>query len=58
MNLARAAGTIDRSALMEPTAGPMSDEEAAAAMRLLMKKGVLGSAVFQVQHDEAEAWQG
>jgi catechol 2,3-dioxygenase-like lactoylglutathione lyase family enzyme len=34
--------------LMEPSAGPMFDEEAAAAMRLLMKKGVLGSAVFQV----------
>ena len=34
--------------LMEPTAGPMFDEEAASAMRLLIKKGVLGSGVFQV----------
>ena len=34
--------------LMEPTAGPMLDEEAAQAMRLLLKKGVLGSGVFEV----------
>jgi catechol 2,3-dioxygenase-like lactoylglutathione lyase family enzyme len=35
-------------ALMEPKAGPMFDEEAAQAVRLLMKKGVLGAGVFQV----------
>jgi catechol 2,3-dioxygenase-like lactoylglutathione lyase family enzyme len=34
--------------LMEPKAGPMFDEEAAAAIRLLLKKGVLGSGVFEV----------
>ena len=34
--------------LMEPTAGPMLDEEAAAAVRLLLKKDVLGAGVFQV----------
>jgi catechol 2,3-dioxygenase-like lactoylglutathione lyase family enzyme len=34
--------------LMEPVAGPMFDEEAASAVRLLLKKGVLGSGVFQV----------
>ncbi len=34
--------------LMEPKAGPMLDDEAAAAVRLLLKKGVLGSGVFQV----------
>lgn len=34
--------------LMEPTAGPMLDEEAAAAVRLLLRKGVLGARVFQV----------
>jgi len=34
--------------LMEPKAGPMLDEEAAQAVRLLLKKGVLGSGVFQV----------
>ncbi len=34
--------------LMEPTAGPMLDEEAASAVRLLLKKGVLGSGVFEV----------
>jgi catechol 2,3-dioxygenase-like lactoylglutathione lyase family enzyme len=34
--------------LMEPMAGPMLDEEAAAAMRLLLKKGVLGGGVFHV----------
>jgi catechol 2,3-dioxygenase-like lactoylglutathione lyase family enzyme len=32
--------------LMEPTPGPMFDEEAAAAVRLLLKKGVLGAGVF------------
>ena len=34
--------------LMEPKAGPMFDEEAAAAIRMLLKKGVLGSGVFEV----------
>ena len=34
--------------LMEPKAGPMFDEESAQAIRLLLKKGVLGSGVFQV----------
>ena len=34
--------------LMEPKAGPMFDEEAAQAIRMLLKKGVLGSGVFQV----------
>jgi catechol 2,3-dioxygenase-like lactoylglutathione lyase family enzyme len=34
--------------LMEPKVGPMFDEEAAAAVRLLLKKGVLGSGVFEV----------
>ena len=34
--------------LMEPKPGPILDEEAAAAVRLLLKKGVLGSGVFQV----------
>lgn len=34
--------------LMEPTVGPMFDEEAAKAVRLLLKKGVLGSGVFEV----------
>ena len=34
--------------LMEPKPGPMLDEEAATAMRLLLKKGVLGSGVFEV----------
>ena len=34
--------------LMEPKAGPMLDDEAAQAVRLLLKKGVLGSGVFQV----------
>jgi catechol 2,3-dioxygenase-like lactoylglutathione lyase family enzyme len=32
--------------LMEPKPGPMLDEEAAAAVRLLLKKGVLGAGVF------------
>ena len=36
--------------LMEPKAGPMFDEEAAAAVRLLLKKGLLGSGVFQVDN--------
>jgi catechol 2,3-dioxygenase-like lactoylglutathione lyase family enzyme len=34
--------------LMAPTAGPMFDEEAAAAIRLLLKKGVLGAGAFEV----------
>jgi catechol 2,3-dioxygenase-like lactoylglutathione lyase family enzyme len=34
--------------LMEPKAGPMFDEEAAQAIRTMLKKGVLGSGVFQV----------
>ena len=34
--------------LMEPKAGPMLDEESTQAVRLLLKKGVLGAGVFQV----------
>ena len=34
--------------LMEPHSGPMLDEEATQAVRLLLKKGVLGAGVFQV----------
>jgi catechol 2,3-dioxygenase-like lactoylglutathione lyase family enzyme len=34
--------------LMEPKPGPMLDEEAADAVRLLLNKGVLGSGVFEV----------
>jgi catechol 2,3-dioxygenase-like lactoylglutathione lyase family enzyme len=34
--------------LMEPKAGPLFDEECAQAVRLLLKKGVLGAGVFQV----------
>jgi hypothetical protein len=34
--------------LMEPKPGPMLDEEAASAVRLLLRKGVLGSGVFEV----------
>ena len=34
--------------LMEPKPGPILDDEAAGAVRLLLKKGVLGSGVFQV----------
>jgi catechol 2,3-dioxygenase-like lactoylglutathione lyase family enzyme len=34
--------------LMEPKAGPMFDEESAAALRALMKKGLLGAGAFQV----------
>ena len=34
--------------LMEPKEGPMLDGEAAQAVRLLLKKGVLGAGVFQV----------
>lgn len=36
--------------LMEPKPGPMLDEEAAAAVRLLLKKGVLGAGVFSVDN--------
>jgi catechol 2,3-dioxygenase-like lactoylglutathione lyase family enzyme len=36
--------------LMEPKAGPMFDEEAAAAVRLLLKKGVLGAGAFNVDN--------
>ena len=35
-------------ALMEPKGGPMFDEESAQAIRMLLKKGVLGAGVFQV----------
>jgi catechol 2,3-dioxygenase-like lactoylglutathione lyase family enzyme len=34
--------------LIEPKPGPMLDEEAAAAVRLLLKKGVLGAGAFEV----------
>jgi len=34
--------------LMEPKAGPMFDEESAAAVRMLMKKGLLGAGAFRV----------
>jgi catechol 2,3-dioxygenase-like lactoylglutathione lyase family enzyme len=34
--------------LMEPKEGPMLDAESAAAARLLLKKGVLGAGVFEV----------
>lgn len=34
--------------LMEPKAGPMLDEEALAAVRVLLKKQLLGAGVFQV----------
>jgi catechol 2,3-dioxygenase-like lactoylglutathione lyase family enzyme len=34
--------------LMEPQPGQLLDEEAARAVRLLLKKGVLGAGVFQV----------
>ena len=34
--------------LMEPKPGPMLDEEAYQAVRLLLKKGLLGAGVFQV----------
>jgi catechol 2,3-dioxygenase-like lactoylglutathione lyase family enzyme len=34
--------------LMEPKEGPMLDEEAAQAVRLLLRKGILGGGVFQV----------
>ncbi|HYT76571.1 MAG TPA: VOC family protein [Vicinamibacterales bacterium] len=34
--------------LMEPKSGPMFDEESAQAVRLLLKKGVLGAGVFRV----------
>lgn len=34
--------------LMEPKAGPMFDEEAAQAIRVLLKKGVLGAGAFRV----------
>jgi catechol 2,3-dioxygenase-like lactoylglutathione lyase family enzyme len=37
-------------ALMEPKSGPMFDEESAAAVRLLLKKGVMGAGVFQVDN--------
>jgi catechol 2,3-dioxygenase-like lactoylglutathione lyase family enzyme len=36
--------------LMEPKAGPMFDEEATAAVRLLLKKGVLGAGAFNVDN--------
>lgn len=46
--------------LMEPKAGPLLDDEATQAVRLLLKKGVLGSGVFQVDdcrktYDELKA---
>lgn len=34
--------------LMEPKPGPMLDDEASKAIRLLLKKGVLGAGVFHV----------
>jgi len=34
--------------LLEPKSGPMLDEESAAALRLLLKKGVLGAGAFHV----------
>jgi catechol 2,3-dioxygenase-like lactoylglutathione lyase family enzyme len=34
--------------LMEPKVGPMFDEESAQAVRLLLKKGVLGAGAFEV----------
>ncbi len=34
--------------LIEPKPGPMFDEESAQAVRLLLKKGVLGAGAFQV----------
>jgi catechol 2,3-dioxygenase-like lactoylglutathione lyase family enzyme len=34
--------------LIEPQAGPMLDDESAAAVRLLLRKGVLGAGVFEV----------
>jgi catechol 2,3-dioxygenase-like lactoylglutathione lyase family enzyme len=34
--------------LIEPKGSPMLDEESAAAIRTLLKKGVLGAGVFQV----------
>jgi len=34
--------------LMEPTPGPLFDQEAAKAVRMLLKKGVLGSGAFEV----------
>lgn len=36
--------------LMEPTPGPMFDDEAVAALRLLLKKGILGAGVFDVDN--------
>jgi catechol 2,3-dioxygenase-like lactoylglutathione lyase family enzyme len=33
--------------LLEPTEGPMLDPEAAAAVRMLLKKGVLGAGAFE-----------
>jgi catechol 2,3-dioxygenase-like lactoylglutathione lyase family enzyme len=36
--------------LMEPKAGPMFDEESAQAIRLLLKKGVLGAGAFEVDN--------
>lgn len=46
--------------LMEPKAGPMLDDEAAQAVRLLLRKGVLGAGVFHVDdcrktYDELKA---
>jgi catechol 2,3-dioxygenase-like lactoylglutathione lyase family enzyme len=35
-------------ALIEPKPGPMLDEDAAAAVRMLLRKGVLGAGVFSV----------
>lgn len=46
--------------LMEPKVGPMLDDEAARAVRLLLKKGVLGAGAFHVDdcrktYDELKA---
>jgi catechol 2,3-dioxygenase-like lactoylglutathione lyase family enzyme len=40
-------------ALLEPTEGPMLDAEAAAALRLLLKKGVLGAGAFETKNCRA-----
>src|SRR6185295_12056082 len=40
-------------ALLEPKEGPMLDAESAAAMRLLLKKGVLGAGAFETPNCKA-----
>ena len=39
--------------LLEPKEGPMLDAEAAAAVRLLLKKGVLGAGAFETRDCKA-----